>query len=184
MCNHGARAHSHALPSCCDFTCTSYRYMHQLPLALPCMASTASALLQSSALAHMPAPACARAPMPPGLLGRRAAKQVAGQHIGTPPGHPLSHIGQHSQHMALSGVAPDHSCSRLHGQARVWSAEPRGGQLGKLLMEHMRACMLPQDRARAPWVAAARAVATRAYISGCCPLSKRGQTGQCHQTGP
>ena len=91
------------MPSCCDIACNKsrYSYMQQLPAATPTHGEHSLSPAARSALADMPAPASARAPMPPGLLGRQAAEELAGQHIGNPPGHPLGHAGQHSQHVAF-----------------------------------------------------------------------------------
>jgi len=120
--------------------------MHQLPLATPMHGQHSLSPAASSVLAHMPAPARARAPMPPGLLGRRAAEEVAGQHIGDPPCLPLGHAGQHRQLVAIGGVvegqmpvqqrAPDGvgrarlDRGRLRGQAHIWSVELRCSQMG------------------------------------------------------
>jgi len=53
---------------------------------------------------------------------------------------------------------------------------------GELWMEDTRACMLPQDHARAPRGASACAMAAGVHISGCCPPSQGGRAGQCQQT--
>jgi len=116
------------MPCCYDITCNTSRYrdMHQLPLATPMHSEHSISSAASSALAHGPAPACARAPMPPGLSGRRAAEESSRAAHRRPTGPPTR-----PRRSAQPACAPDHNRSRLHGQGCVRSAEPPSSQLGR-----------------------------------------------------